>query len=673
MTASAESGREPLSFTRFLARELAPREGRGAAVARISIGCAITVMIAMLFRIPEPAYMAYVVLLISKDEQSATIKSALGGFVAVTLAIILCLLLFMIDAAEPALRLPAMALVTFGAMYTSRVFALGPISFLAGFVLVLVQSLVDDLPHLEALTRATLWLWVVILVPVSIAIVTNLLAGQRSAVLLERTVLRALERIEAALRHPAARNDLTDSRAEVLAVLPLSRHALRAANAGDLISEATVRRLLDALTLAEGLERDLSPTFTRGLADRVRASRLRIQQGMASPEAIHPIQSSENMSTPALMALAQTMDQLDRGLSRQPPEVPHPPESSQPSPGPHPPAGQHSSMETHSLFVPDAFTNPAYLRFALKSSIAVMAAYGIYTLLDYPGARTAIVTCFFVALGTLGETVHKLLLRLSGAIIGGILAALCIVFVLPWLTDIGQLSILILCVSAGCAWIATSSERLSYAGMQIAFAFFLGVLNGYAPATDLTVLRDRVAGIVIGNVIVTVVFTLLWPESVRHRLRAALADLFHAIAALIREQGQGDDEARLHTAAALVRVGDYSVMQAFELRMLEGDALDRLRGGLHAFDKLAGAALVASSAALLPYACPDLMEARARWADETATRLLASGALASGGLPAAPFVAAASRDLDPANGPSAALLADQVLQHEIDNVVRATE
>ncbi len=70
MTASAEPGREPLSFTRFLARELAPREGRGAAVARISIGCAITVVIAMLFRIPEPAYMAYVVLLVSKDEQS---------------------------------------------------------------------------------------------------------------------------------------------------------------------------------------------------------------------------------------------------------------------------------------------------------------------------------------------------------------------------------------------------------------------------------------------------------------------------------------------------------------------------------------------------------------------------------------------------------------------------
>ena len=40
-------------------------------------------------------------------------------------------------------------------------------------------------------------------------------------------------------------------------------------------------------------------------------------------------------------------------------------------------------------------------------------------------------------------------------------------------------------------------------GMQIAFAFFLGILQGYAPATDLTVLRDRIAGILLGNIAVS--------------------------------------------------------------------------------------------------------------------------------------------------------------------------
>jgi multidrug resistance protein MdtO len=144
---------------------------------------------------------------------------------------------------------------------------------------------------------------------------------------------------------------------------------------------------------------------------------------------------------------------------------------------------------------------------------AVLASYATYSLLDWPGISTAVTTCFFVSLTTVGESVHKLTLRLSGAAIGGLIAGLCIVFVLPSLTDIGQLCLLVAAVSFFCAWIATSSETIAYAGMQIAFAFFLGVLQGYGPGTDLTQLRDRLVGIVLGNVWITIFFTTLWPVS----------------------------------------------------------------------------------------------------------------------------------------------------------------
>jgi hypothetical protein len=73
MTALAESQRSrPL--LEVLAVELASRDGRWAGVARIASGSAITVAIAMVFQIPQPAYMAYIGFLISKDEKRATVR-----------------------------------------------------------------------------------------------------------------------------------------------------------------------------------------------------------------------------------------------------------------------------------------------------------------------------------------------------------------------------------------------------------------------------------------------------------------------------------------------------------------------------------------------------------------------------------------------------------------------
>src|SRR6202041_2203450 len=132
MTALADSQRSrPL--LEVLALELASREGRWAAVARIASGATITVVIAMAFQIPQPTYMAYIGFLISKDEKSATVTASLGGLAAAPLGVLLVLGLEPIDPSEPGLRMPLMAIAAFVAMFTARTFALGPISFLAGF------------------------------------------------------------------------------------------------------------------------------------------------------------------------------------------------------------------------------------------------------------------------------------------------------------------------------------------------------------------------------------------------------------------------------------------------------------------------------------------------------------------------------------------------------------
>jgi len=221
------------------------------------------------------------------------------------------------------------------------------------------------------------------------------------------------------------------------------------------------------------------------------------------------------------------------------------------------------------VLVADAWSNPEHARFALKTTIAVMASYFIYTMLDWPGIRTAVTTCFFVALGSLGESMHKLTLRLGGALIGGAAAILSIVYVLPQMTDIGQLALLIAAMSAVSGWVATSSERLSYLGMQMGFAFFLGVLHDYGPTMELTTARDRIVGILLGNVLMTIVFSAMWPVSALDRARQVLAQALGALGELVRNATQPVVDIRLKAVQKVAEARRLVSIAAFETHLLQ--------------------------------------------------------------------------------------------------------
>jgi multidrug resistance protein MdtO len=605
MTALAETQRSrPL--LKVLAVELAWREGRWAAATRIATGSAITVVIAMIFQIPEPTYMAYIVFLISKDEKNATVTAALGAAIAVTLAILLTLGLEIIDTAEPALRLPLMALATYAGMLTARTFALGPISYLAGFIIVLLQSVVDDARSPEALTHLTLWTWVVVCVPLAVTVIVSLLFGQGAVSFMNRTVLKVLREWETSLANGDYRKSLPDWRARLLPLLEIAQHGAEKRPRAGRVTVPVIRALLDALVIFEALPDDLPIALREELAGRLRVCRQAIESAAAAelPESLAPpsqFAASNPQSAAVIAACSALSAVLDTTV--RPAALPDNIKAN------HPP---------RRLFVADAFSNPAHWQFALKTTMAVMISYAIYTLLDWPGMRTAIVTCFFVALSSLGETVHKLLLRLSGAVIGGLISGLCIVFVLPHFTDIGQLCLLIFVVSLGAAWVATSSELLSYAGMQIAFAFFLGILQGYAPATNLTVLRDRVAGILLGNIVITIIFSSFWPQSARSAVRAALADALRAIGEVIRRPPNAE-EVRLRTVQALVRADHLRTLSLFELRMLSSQARASLNiPTVASVDRLAGAAFVVSTDAISPYAETGPTARLAAWAESAA-------------------------------------------------------
>jgi multidrug resistance protein MdtO len=645
--------------------ELAPRPGRGAAVARIALCCAVTVAVGMVFQIPLPAYMAYIVFLVSREEAVGTLITAIGGAVAATLAVAFSLLLYTLDAAEPALRLPLMAASTFLGMFLVRTSTLGPIAFLASFVLVLTQTLIDDVPSLEILTRFVLWLWVVVALPATLTVVVNLIRGENPATLARKTALRLLDTVTVMLEGRNS-SELAESRAEALGLLELQVHAgmfdrrLRARTGVD---RRLIETLIELLMLVRALPAGTPPAIRAYLVDASKECR----RAFASDHAVAPVRrelpggltSGLNAETLSVVtAIENAVGRLGDDIVRRRTTVNIP-----------------AAKTVSSLFVPDALSNPEHVRFALKTTMAVMAAYIIYTALDWPGIRTAVTTCFFVALGSLGETMHKLTLRLCGALLGGLAAGLCIVYLLPQMTDIGQLCLLIAAASAISAWFATSSERLSYLGLQMAFAFFLGVLQDYGPGTDLTVLRDRMVGILFGNLLMSIVFSVVWPTSALDQARAVLAKSMRALANLMGDVVHPETDMRLVAVQNLTEARHFASIALFEMNLLEDRS--RRKGieetALAELDGLATAVFVVAGQSLQDGAetvrRQDL--ASSAWLAESAKRIEEGQ-----DLPVAPSragIAEAHAIVSPAATPlsRAAVAARELLQRKIEYVASA--
>jgi multidrug resistance protein MdtO len=562
MSTDSVIGRPP--WLVFLGEELALRPGRAAAIVRISVCCVITVALCMVFRIPVPAYAAYLVFLVSGAETATTLMTAMAGAIAATLALALSLVFYMLDAGEPALRLPLMAVATFLGMFLSRVLAIGPIAFLAGFVLVITQTLVDDIPSLDDLTQFVMWLWIVVMMPAMLTLLADLALGQSPARLLRDKASLVLTRVEEALRggdgsRLAGSAASTGGFAELRERANLIDHSLGPLKRADI---ALIETLDELVRVARLMPSRGTTAARKSLADACASCRdalLRSREPQLQTTAVsdETLRSLDAHARPIVLALATVLDRLLTGLARRA-------------------SGEKdatSAPEKKPFLIADAFSNPGHVRFALKATLAVMLVYTFYLAVEWPGIRTCVVTCFFVALGSAGETVHKLTLRLGGAMAGGLLGLLCIVFVLPHVTDIAGLSIIVAVVAALGAWISTSSERLAYAGMQMAFAFFIGVLQGYGPTEELTVLRDRVLGILLGNIAMSIVFTTVWPVNAVTQAEAALAKASAALAALLRDTTA---DVRLGISQNLERARRLLSMSTFEWGLLpEHAALEK--------------------------------------------------------------------------------------------------
>jgi len=103
------------------------------------------------------------------------------------------------------------------------------------------------------------------------------------------------------------------------------------------------------------------------------------------------------------------------------------------------------------------------------------------------------------------------------------------------------------------AWVAVGSPRVAYAGYQIAFALLLCLIQGNGPSFDMVTARDRVIGILVGNLVVFVIAVTAWPVSVGARIDPGIRRVLGHLRDILTAPGL--EPARLATAAAQQGLG----------------------------------------------------------------------------------------------------------------------
>ena len=559
----------------LLRRELRPTPGRLVDCLRIVGVVLALVAIAETFRISEIALSGYIVLFVSGREAVTTILTALLAGIAVVLAIFVTIAVFMLSLSEPALRVPLMAAMTFVAMFLSRTATPGPVFFVAGFIIAYGLTMGDQVlglalqpataanaeqfalpeivfgPPEEALVRFLLWLSLAVALPIILVIVANLLTGRDPARLLYQALA---ERLATAARfctgESGAERRLEAQAFEGTAQLHKLHHLAGLLHRGrprlvwgaSLIDEiGRLGLLLLAWLRVGGDARD--PLVPAAVACR------RAERALQHEEA----PSAEPVTLTATGAAQPVADRISRAL-RAIEETLAGAAAGQEARG--------AAKATHRLLAADAFTNPEYARFALKVTMAVMICYFAMSMTDWPGIHTCVITCFFVALGTVGDTIHKATLRFIGCLIGAALGLGSILLLMPLMTDLGDLLLLLAPVTLLAAWVASGSERIAYAGLQISLAFYLVVLQGYGPTIDMYTARDRTIGILFGNIVIFVIFTTIWPVSVANIVRTNLAKALEQLAALMGLGAGADGEVSQAARSAAEMAFGQAITQA---------------------------------------------------------------------------------------------------------------
>ncbi len=570
-------------FWDFLKKELTPYPGRLWVVSRMTLSATLVMILVEVFRIPGGFQGAIFTLLLSRENPTETFLTGSRTVVAYLIgtAYVVLTIRMMVD--DPLTHFLWVAGSLFLFFYLLRVIADYGSSVAMGFAVMGAISLWDDNTlNVNDRLENTLWLAGAVALAVAVTIAVEYVFRRfHPATDLTEGIENRLQIVEKVLRAVADEKPLDSESEKKLALYSsvgtsrLRRLVLRSDYSSHFKSQmgtaiALVGRLVDtgASFRMALMERAASGSGAIDNADRERCRKLADQVAELArdlplrslPRQVDLAASAEPSTLPLLPSMEQTAALIPQAFSGSVTMnlyVPAPLAEEGPKP----------------LFVGDAISNPEYIQFAMRGTLAAMACYITYTALDWPGISTSVVTCYITALSTIGSSRQKQVLRLAGGVIGGFIFGMgAQIFVLPYVSTITGFAVTFAVVTAIAAWIQTSSARLSYLGVQLALAYYLIHLQEFTIQTSLAIARDRVVGVLLGLVSMGVFFDLLWVRKATDEMQVVFArnlEMFAELAEQLLEADQIQSIKRIRSLRDQLNAGFEAVRAQSDAVLLE--------------------------------------------------------------------------------------------------------
>jgi multidrug resistance protein MdtO len=558
MSTLAESSRassDPLLWLReFFRHELAPYHGRVFLVARLVIAATIAMIITMTFRTPYGAFAALYALTISRASLGATKKEVRSLAIGVAFSAAYALFGATLALGDPVWRFLWVTATLFTIFYALRVLTDSTAASRFGYLTVITLPLWDSHISTELKIENILWaVFMITLAGVITFVVDLVFKDLRPVDDLMDAITERLSSVEQVLTsyadgHPPDQATIeaitrfalngTSRLRRMLHGVPHSLHDTEQIGAGISLAGRAVDLAANLATLDIHIDEG-DRSRIRDLAKRIAVIRAELARKTIPPSIQSASAGEQIRSVPLLSEIESIVSQLEAVFT-----------------------GSHA-VRIHAystlradrasmLFIAGALSTNENLKFALRGCLATTLCYLTYNALAWPDISTSVTTCFVTAMTTIGASRQKQVLRLAGALVGGVVLGIGTqVFILPHLDSIAEFTVLFLAVTIPAAWIMTSSPRLSYFGTQIAVGFYLINLQEFKFQTSLEVARDRVIGIVLGLSMMWLAFDHLWAVPAIVEMKRVFISAIRSVAQFMREPRPGELQAEVERMFAL--------------------------------------------------------------------------------------------------------------------------